>query len=197
MPSLQRQRWARGAGVPIPNAGLEKPDHLDPGSSTSSGIPETTAFHLWRTHSWEVSQSCQFGFPSGEGKDTLGIFIPVIYVSAPPLHFHEPKLQEFISVVWPLTPSRTTMKWMCMRENEYFSRTRKQFCQLARGFRWRINHLLLTNTIILGLFLLNRNTSRWPILCEQIQTHECGEKSPGCKAILFQSQLTTFSYGKH
>lgn len=110
MPSLQRQRWTHGAGAPIPNAGLEKPEHLNPGSSTSSGIPETTAFHLWRTHSWEVSQSCQFGFPSEEGKDTLGIFTAGIYVSAPPLHFHEPKLQEFISLMWPLMPSRTTMK---------------------------------------------------------------------------------------
>lgn len=98
MPSLQRQRWTPGAGAPIPNAGLEKPDYLNPGSSTSSGIPETTAFNLGRRHSWEVSQSCQFRFPSGEGKDTLGTFSPVTYVSAPHLHFHEPKLQQFISL---------------------------------------------------------------------------------------------------
>lgn len=97
MTSLQRQRWAHGAGAPTPNAGLEKPDHLNPGSSTSAGIPETTAFHSGRTHSWEIPQSCQFGFPSGEGKDILGIFLPVTYISAPHLHFHEPKLQEFIS----------------------------------------------------------------------------------------------------
>lgn len=79
MPSLHRQRWTHSAGVPISNAGLEKPDQLNLGSSTSSGTPEMTAFNLGRTRSWEVSQSCQLGFPSGEGEDLLGTFIPVTF----------------------------------------------------------------------------------------------------------------------